>query len=189
MKSQYWCSSCVFCILSTLQLFHNFFLYIISDIISVPDAQVSRIRGCLWGGTREQNGLYVSNTPRSTNTKFCTLQVKNELYCEVHPMITSRVIDSKGLTMAIKFFVLFFLIRRQTGKCVARQFLFGMNPNVLAGIQIYVFLQMTSNFESEQMNVSIADILTQNISHPFDFKLPYQSCKNYQFFVDGFSLV
>ena len=66
-----------------------------------------------------------------------------------HLMVSSRVLDSKVLRIAIQF-QYFFLIRRQNGECNVRnfrRFLFGMSLDVPA-FKVHVFTR-DLNFDLE----------------------------------------
>ena len=69
----------------------------------------------------------------------------------MHLMVTTRVIDSIGLTMAI-YLRFFFRIKRQNGECfvkIVRCFLFGMSSDVPARHSKATFLTDDYNIESE----------------------------------------
>ena len=72
---------------------------------------------------------------RLSNSRFCILYAKMKHF-ESHLMVSSRVVDSKVLRMAIQFDYL----KRQNGECNVRnkRFLFGMSPDVPA-FKVHVF--------------------------------------------------
>ena len=76
------------------------------------------------------NGLWICYT-LEINHRFCDFYVKMDHF-EAYLMVSSSVVDCKVLRMTIQF-ELFFLIRRQNGKCSVRsfgRFFFGMCPDV-----------------------------------------------------------
>ena len=126
---------------------------------------------------------------RLTNYGLCTFYVKMNHF-EAHLMISSGVLDSKVLRMAIQFEYFFIImIIRRNGECNIRnfrQFLFGMSHDVPA-FKVHVF---TSDFRF-WIGVNeyyVVDILTQILLTLLP-SITYQFCKKYQFVVDGFSLV
>ena len=66
-------------------------------------------------------------------------------------MVTSRVIDSKELRMAIFVGYFFFLRKRQNGKCKVRQLLFTLNFKFVKFMQISHFEH--HNFDQNKVKI------------------------------------
>ena len=87
---------------------------------------------------------------RFTDSRFCFFYSKTSHF-EAHLIVSSRVVESKVLRMAIQFEYFFLIDLRQNGECIGpnvrdfRRFLFGMSPDVPA-FKVRVFI---SDFKSE----------------------------------------
>ena len=89
-------------------------------------------------------------------------------HCEEYVRVTSREIDSKGLSTCV-----IFLLKGQNGECNisnVRRFLCGVSPDVPASSVLLFF----SDYKFQISNlISLADIL--KFCLPFDFSLCLES--------------
>ena len=99
----------------------------VSVLLSTID---SRVKYLHWIKDKGMGCVYVTHL-RLTNSRFCIFYVKIN-YLEMHLMVSSRVIDSKVLRIAIQFE--YFSAKKAN--------IFGMSPDVLA-FKVCVF---TSDF-------------------------------------------